>query len=121
MPRVADYSILVDEWWTEGHSPDPIEFTVPHNINKDSRSILGFKLRYWNFNEMTITVRLNSVSVWHWTVPSTTDATAFRYIQEVIPKGLPVPGTNRLTVESESHDYLSVGISDVVLWWQADI
>jgi hypothetical protein len=41
MPRVADYSILIDNWWTEGFSPDPISFTIPKNINKDSRSILG--------------------------------------------------------------------------------
>jgi hypothetical protein len=120
MPRVADYSILIDEWWTEGISPSPIEFTIPDNINKDSRSILGFKFRYLTGSEMTTTVRLNSVSVWHWTVPSTGTLT-FRYIQEVCPKGLAVPGTNKLTVDSDSGDFRSVGISDVVLWWQADI
>ena len=42
MPRVADYSILTDKWWTEGSRPNPIEFTIPHNISKDSWSILGF-------------------------------------------------------------------------------
>lgn len=120
MPRVADYSILIDEWWTEGISPSPIEFTIPHNTNNDSRSILGFKFRYWNVDEMTITIRLNSVSVWNWTVPST-GALTFRYIQEVIPKGLAVSGTNTLTVHSDSGDFRSVGVSDVVLWWQADI
>jgi len=120
MPRVADYSILIDEWWTEGFSPSPIEFTIPNNINKDSRSILGFKLRYWNEDDMTLTIKLNSVSVWHWSVPSTGD-TSFRFIQEVVPKGLAVPGTNRLTVHSSSDDFRSVGVSDVVLWWQADI
>ena len=120
MPRVADYSILIDEWWTEGFGPSPIEFTVPNNINNDSRSILGFKLRYWNEDDMVLTVKLNSVSVWHWRVPSTGD-TSFRYIQEVIPKGLAVPGANRLTAHSDSDDFRSVGISDVVLWWQADI
>jgi len=68
MPRVADYSILADNWWTEGFSPNPIEFTIPKNINKDSRSILGFKFQYWNEAQMTVTIRLNSISVWHWTV-----------------------------------------------------
>jgi len=120
MPRVADYSILADEWWTEGLSPDPITFTIPDNINKDSRSILGFKFRYWNEAEMTVTIRLNSVSVWHWRVPATGDLTN-RYIQEVCDKGLAVPGTNRLTVESDSGDFRYVGVSDIVLWWQADI
>jgi hypothetical protein len=121
MPRVADYSILIDEWWIEALSPSPIEFSIPDNINKDSRSILGFKFRYWNEDEMTVTIRLNSVSVWHWKVPSTGGDTTFRYIQEVIPKGLAVPGTNRLTVDSDSDDFRYVSISDVVLWWQADI
>jgi len=69
---------------------------------------------------MTLTIKLNSVSVWHWKVPSTGD-TSFRFIQEVVPKGLAVPGTNRLTVHSSSDDFRSVGVSDVVLWWQSDI
>jgi hypothetical protein len=120
MPRVADYSILADNWWTEGFSPNPIEFTIPKNINKDSRSILGFKFQYWNEAQMTVTIRLNSISVWHWTVPATGELDR-RYIQEVVPKGLAVPGTNRLTVESDSGDLRYVGVSDVVLWWQADI
>ena len=47
MPTVADYSILTDNWWTEGVSPNPIEFTIPHNINKDSRCILGFMFGHW--------------------------------------------------------------------------
>jgi hypothetical protein len=120
MPRVADYSILVDDWWIEGVGPDPIDFTIPKNINKDSRSILGFKFQYWNAAQMTITIRLNSVSVWHWTVPATDELTR-RYIQEVVPQGLAVPGTNRLTVESDTGDFRFVAVSDVVLWWQADI
>jgi hypothetical protein len=69
---------------------------------------------------MTITIRLNSVSVWHWTVPATDELTR-RYIQEVVPQGLAVPGTNRLTVESDTGDFRFVAVSDVVLWWQADI
>ena len=120
MPRVADYSILVDEWWIEGASPDPIEFTIPKNISKDSRSILGFKFRYWNEEDMRMTMRLNSVSVWTWNVPATGGDLVHRYIQEVVPKGLAVPGANRLIVESESDDFRFVSVSDVVLWWQAD-
>jgi hypothetical protein len=120
MPRVADYSILIDNWWTEGFSPDPISFTIPKNINKDSRSILGFKFQYLSGARVTITVRLNSVSVWHWTAPEAGEITR-RYIQEVVPKGLAVPGTNRLTCESDSGDFRYVGIADVVLRWQADI
>jgi hypothetical protein len=42
MPRVADHSILTGQWWIEGSSPNPIEFTIPHNTSKDFRSILGF-------------------------------------------------------------------------------
>ena len=120
MPRVAYYSILADEWWTEGFSPDPIVFTIPKNINKDSRSILGFKFQYWNESTMTVTIRLNSVSVWHWTVPASGQLDR-RYIQEVVPKGLAAAGTNRLIVESDTGDYRYVAVSDVVLWWHSDI
>jgi len=65
---------------------------------------------------MTAAVELNSVSVWHWRVPSTGGDLTFRYIQEVIPKSLAVLGTNRLTVHSDCDDYRYVAISDVVLW-----
>jgi hypothetical protein len=53
-------------------------------------------------------------------VPSVGDTT-FRHILEVIPKGLAVPGTNRVTVDSDSDDFRFVSVSDVVLWGQADI
>ena len=120
MPRVADYSILTDEWWTEGSSPNPIQFTIPNNISEDSRSILGFMFGHWNEDEMTITIRLNSVTVWERKF-SSNDSATYRYWQEVIPKGLAVPGTNRLTIDSDSGDFRWVAVSDVVLWWQADI
>ena len=119
MPRVADYSILTDKWWTEGSSPNPIEFTIPHNLNKDSRCILGFMFGHWNEGNMTVTIRLNSVSVWQW--KNSSSDTDRRYWQEVIPSGLAVPGTNRLTIDSDSGDFRWVAVSDVVLWWQADI
>ena len=122
MPTVADYSILTDNWWTEGVSPNPIEFTIPHNINKDSRCILGFMFGHWNDGDMTVTIRLNSVTVWHWSW-SSNDTASRKYWQEVIPKGLAVPGTNRLTIDSDggSDDFRWVAVSDVVLWWQVDI
>ena len=123
MPRAADYSILTDQWWVEGVGPNPIEFTIPSNISKDSRCILGFMFGHWNDGDMTLTIRLNSISVWHWKSSSTSDTATYRYIQEVIPKGLAVPGTNRLTIDSDgdSGDFRWVAVSDVVLWWQADI
>ncbi|HVO78881.1 MAG TPA: hypothetical protein VMT39_02585 [Candidatus Bathyarchaeia archaeon] len=75
---------------------------------------------HWNEDDMTVTIRLNSVSVWQWK-GSSSDGASRRYWQEVIPKGLAVPGTNRLTIDSNSGDYRWVAVSDVVLWWQADI
>ena len=51
MPHVADYSILIDEWWTEAFSSTPIEFTIPNNINRipgpssDSNSVIGMRTR----------------------------------------------------------------------------
>jgi len=120
MPRVADYSILTDQWWTEGFSPNPIEFTIPNNISKDSRSILGFMLGRWNDDEMTLRIRLNSITVWERKF-SSNDSASYAYWQEVIPKGLAVPGTNRLTIDSNSDDFRWTAVSDVVFWWQADI
>jgi hypothetical protein len=76
---------------------------------------------HWNEGEMTVTIRLNSISVWQWKSSSTSDSATYRFIQEVIPKGLAVSGTNRLTIDSDSGDFRWVGVSDVVLWWQADI
>ena len=120
MPTVADYSILTDNWWTEGSSPNPIEFTIPHNINKDSRCILGFMFGHWkdgrhddhNSSQLRYCMGEEIFIERHAT---------YRYWQEVIPKGLAVPGTNRLTIDSDSGDYRWVAVSDVVLWWQADI
>ncbi len=53
----------------------------------DSRPILGFKFRYWNEDDMTVTISFNSVSVRCWRVPSAGDK-SFRYIQEFIPDDL---------------------------------
>jgi hypothetical protein len=69
---------------------------------------------------MTITIRLNSVAAWERKF-SSNDSATYRYWQEVIPKRLAVPGTNRLTIDSDSGDFRWVAVSDVVLWWQADI
>ena len=118
MPRVADYSILRDTWWTEGFSPDPITFTVPSNIDAGSRSILGFVLDSWNEDDMTITIRMNGVPVWNWTY---SDGARTGYFQEVVGAGVVKPGSNHLSIDSSSGDFRSVSVSDVVVWWQANI
>ena len=51
MPRVADYSILIDEWWIEVFNPSPIEFSIPDNIIRipglflDLSSAIGMRTR----------------------------------------------------------------------------
>ncbi|HEY7411285.1 MAG TPA: hypothetical protein VII13_11110 [Vicinamibacteria bacterium] len=118
MPRVADYSILADSWWTEGHSPDPISFNVPNNVDPDSRSILSFVLHVWSADDMSLKIRLNGVEVWNWNF---SDGERLRFYQEVVPKGLVRAGTNNLSIDSSSGDYRMVKVSDVVIWWQANI
>lgn len=118
MPRVADYSILADSWWTEGHSPDPITFSVASNVDAGSRSILSFLLHTWNADDMTLKIRLNGVEVWSW---SYSDGERIRFFQEVLPAGLVKAGTNNLSIDSSSGDFRMVKVSDVVIWWQANI
>lgn len=118
MPRVADYSVLRDAWWTEGSSPDPIKFTVPNNVDAGSRSILGFVLHTWNEDDMSLTIRVNGTPVWDWTYK---DGVRFAYFQEVLAAGLVKPGDNTLSIDSSSGDFRMVRVSDVVIWWQANI
>lgn len=118
MPRVADYSILADNWWTEGFSPDPIQFDVPDNIDPNSRSILGFVVETYNLETMVLKIRVNGTPVWEWTFP---EGRRVQYFQEVIAKGLVKPGSNNLSVDTTSSDARYSAISDVVIWWQANI
>lgn len=119
MPRVADYSILTDNWWVEGRDPDPIQFDVPDNIDAGSRSILSFMVFTDSIEDMGLKIRVNGTPVWDWHYPN--GDPRLHHFQEVIPKGLVKPGSNNLSLETTSGDFRFTKISDVVIWWQANI
>ncbi|HSF32542.1 MAG TPA: hypothetical protein VLK82_18985 [Candidatus Tectomicrobia bacterium] len=119
MARVADYSIIADGWVVEAQK-DTINFEVPSNIDAGSRAILGFMLDVHNLDDMTLTIRLNGTKVWTWNYSGGSSHPA-RFFQEVIAAGVVKPGTNVFSFDSSSGDYRFVQLSDIVVWWQANI
>jgi hypothetical protein len=117
MPRVADYSIIADGWVVEA-SKDTINFEVPSNVDAGSRSILSFMLHVDNLDDTTLTLRMNGTAVWNWNY---SDGNRVRHFQEVIPAGVVKPGTNVFSFDSSSGDFRLVELSDIVVWWQANI
>jgi hypothetical protein len=117
MPRVADYSIIADGWVVEAVQ-DTIDFEVPSTIDPNSRTILGFMLEVDNSDDLTLTLRLNGTKVWTWNYP---DGSRIRFFQEVISAGVARPGRNVFSFDSSSGDFRFVQLSDIVLWWQANI
>ena len=119
MPRVADYSIISDVWVVEA-TQDTVNFEVPSNVDAGSRSILGFMLDVDNLDDMTLTLRMNGTKVWEWSY-SGGSSLPVRYFQEVISAGVVKSGTNVFSFESSSGDFRYVALSDIVVWWQANI
>jgi hypothetical protein len=117
MARVADYSIIADGWTVEAQT-DTITFQVPSTVDAGSRSILGFMLQVDNLDDLTLSLRLNGVQVWTWNWP---DGNRIRFFQEVIAAGVIKPGANVFSFESSSGDFSFVQLSDIVVWWQANI
>ncbi len=117
MARVADYSIIADGWIVES-THDTINFDVPSTIDAGSHSILGFMLQVKNLGDISLSVRLNGAQVWIWNY---SDGAREGYFQEVIAAGVVKPGANALSFESSSGDLRFVQLSDIVLWWQANI
>jgi hypothetical protein len=118
MPRVADYSIISDSWVVEANQ-DTIDFEVPSNIDKGSRTILGFMFQAHHLDDMNVELRINGTKVWSWTWSG--DAKRVGYFQEVVAKGLVEPGGNTLNFGSDSDEVTFFQLSDIVLWWQANI
>ena len=67
---------------------------------------------------MTLTLRLNGTKVWTWNY---SDGDRLQFFQEVIAAGVVKPGTNVFSFESSSGDFRVVQLSDIVVWWQANI
>jgi hypothetical protein len=119
MPRVADYSIVADGWVIAGVQ-DTRNFEVPSTIDAGSRSILGFMLDVENQDDMTITLRLNGTKVWTWSY-SGASSHPVRFFQEVVAAGVVKPGTNVFSIDTSSGEKRFVQLSDIVVWWQANI
>jgi hypothetical protein len=119
MPRVADYSIIRDSWIVEFHQTT-IEFEVPSNIDAGSRCVLGFMMKADHPEAMILSIRINGHVVWEWQTSDGTDL-PIRYFQEVVAAGVIEPGKNIFHFDSESSDFTFVQLSDIVVWWQANI
>ena len=119
MARVADYSIIADGWVVEA-TQDTMNFNVPSNIDAGSRAVLGFMLKVENLDDMTLKLRMNGTEVWSWTWSGSSDLPT-RFFQEVIAAGVVKPGSNVFSFDSSSGDFRFVQLSDIVIWWQANI
>jgi len=119
MAKVADYAIVADNWVLE-KDKNIVNFEVPANIDKGSRCILGFMINTNHLDDMKLVIRLNGTNVWNWSLPGHVDEPA-RFFQEVVAAGVVVPGTNEFKFTSSSDDATVVEVSDVVVWFQANI
>lgn len=119
MARVADYSIVSDAWVLEMNQ-DTVNFNVPSNIDAGSRSILSFMLNVGHIEDMSLTLRLNGTNVWSWNW-SGSNSNRLYHFQEVIAAGVVKPGANVFSFDSSSGDARFVQLSDIVVWWQANI
>ena len=117
MARVADYSIITDNWISQ-FDQDTVSFDIPQTIHTGSRSILGFMLTVLNIEDTHLAIRINGEKVWTWKY---SDGRRVQYFQEVIAAGVLKPGANVFSFDSSSGDARSVEISDAVVWWQANI
>jgi hypothetical protein len=119
MARVADYAIVTDSWVLEmdKHS---LNFEVPSNIDGGSRSVLGFMLQVGHLDDMKLTLKLNDKEIWNWNYEGS-DTNTLQYFQEVVDAGRVKGGKNVFSFHSTSEDATFVQLSDIVLWFQANI
>lgn len=117
MARVADYSIIADGWVVE-FNQDTINFSVPSNVDAGSRCVLGFMLHVDNLDDLFLKLRLNGTEVWNWNYSSDD---RIQFFQEVVAAGVLKPGNNVFSFDSSSGDFSLVELSDIVIWWQANI
>jgi hypothetical protein len=118
MPRVADYSIIADNWVVEAVQ-NSVKFNVPETIDLKSQCILGFMIQASHTDDMTLTVRINGTQVWKWSYTGGHKHTQF--FQEVIAGGIVKSGENTFSFQTSVDDHAFVQLSDIVLWWQANI
>src|SRR4029077_5770986 len=119
MARVADYAIVSDNWVVDG-TQNTIDFTVPSNIDAGSRSVIGFMLKTSHSDAMTLKRRMNGTEIWDWSSSGGSDDPA-RFFQEVVAAGVVRPGANVFSFDTSSGDFRFTELSDIVVWFQANI
>lgn len=119
MARVADYVIIADGWQQDDSITNTIKFNVPTNINVGSRCVLTFMFKVESLGPMSFAIGINGNDVWNWTASGAVDP-PIRTIQEVVGANIVRPGENVFTFHAAG-DWHFDKISDVVLWFQADI
>jgi hypothetical protein len=117
MAQIADFSIIADNWVLE-KDQNTINFNVPSNIDTKSSSVLGFMVQVQNLDSLTLKLHLNGTEVWNWNF---SDGKRTQFFQEVIGGGLLKSGNNVFSFQSSTDDFHLVKLSDVVIWWQANI
>ena len=122
MPKVGQF-IVIPESDAEFTLPDPgtgindrhfLDIDAP-NVDTQARGVVAFRVNPNGTEEVRLFVRLNSTNLL--TVNFTSDPT--RTWHEIIPRGALLPVGNELTVAVSGPG--SIGVSDIVLFYQADI
>jgi hypothetical protein len=117
--RIADYSIIRENALTVV-GLDEIAWKMPANLDRGSRSILGFILRLADIdNWVQVRVLING----HITYKRRFESDYYGTIIQVVKKNFLLHGQNIINFEVTGGDDLRVvvKVADVVLWWQANI
>jgi len=117
MAQVADFTVITDNWVLE-KDQNSISFNIPSNIDTKSPAVLGFMLNVQNLDDLTLKIHLNGSEVWNWKF---SDDKRTVFFQEVIGAGVLKSGSNVFKFSSTTDDFHLVKVSDVVVWWQANI
>jgi len=119
MARVADYVIIRDAWKVDDGSTNPIKFSVPSNIDTGSRCVLNFMFKVDTSDDMELDILINGEVVWTWHASGAQDP-PMRTIQEVVAANIVHSGENLFQFETGG-TWRFTELSDIVLWFQANI
>lgn len=114
MPRVADYTVIADSWTQGGE----IEFNIPENFEPDNRCVHTFVLSADGLEDVQVTISLNGNQVFHWDFND--DHPPPQMFQEVIQTEIVRAGKNVFGFDFHTGP-TALKVSDVVLWWQANV
>lgn len=118
MQRVASFSVVSDAWVVEAIQ-NTISFDVPSHLDSGSQSVLSFMLDISCSENTSLILRMNGLRVWHWNYSE--DTRLVQNYQEVLNPGVLRAGTNVFSFDSSSGDVRFLQLSDIVVWWQANL